>query len=194
MHPRSGGFQATAWEGTLLYAVGVELAHQWGVPALAGVFGTDAPMPGWQSAADPASSLLLLSLCGAETGAGLGLLESCTLWYPEAMLLDADIYQRVRHEAAGLDTSPQELALDLIREVGPRSHFMAHPHTRTNLRKRAFSRLSGQAAKTGGLLDPLEVARGRAEQILREHHPQPLEDRQSAELRRILNTARQEFV
>lgn len=193
MHPRSGGFQATAWEGTLLYAVGVELAHSWGVPSLAGVFGTDAAVPGWQSAADPASSLLLLALCGAETGAGLGLVESCTLWYPEAMLLDADIYQRVRHEAAGLDTSPEALALDVIREVGPRSHYMAHPHTRTYLRRRAFSRLSGQIDRSGSLRDPLEVARQRAEQILREHQPQPLDELRSRELEKILAAARLEM-
>ena len=50
MHPRTGAYLATAWEGTLLYPVGVEMAHQWGVPSLAGVFATDAPVPGWQSA------------------------------------------------------------------------------------------------------------------------------------------------
>ncbi|MGC9333964.1 MAG: trimethylamine methyltransferase family protein, partial [Anaerolineae bacterium] len=58
MHPRTGGYLATAWEGELLYAVGVELAHMWGVPTLAGIFGTDAQVPGWQQAAESGSCLL----------------------------------------------------------------------------------------------------------------------------------------
>jgi len=193
MHPHSGSYLGTAWEGTLLYAVGVELAHNWGVPSLAGVFGTDALVPGWQSAGDPASSLLLVALTGAETGSGLGLLESCTLFYPEAMLLDADIYQRVRHEVLGLDTSPEMLALDVINSVGPRGHFLKHPHTRKHLHQRTFSHLSNQPSQGSGYLDPLEVARQKAEWILEHHHPQPLEDAQRLELEKILSAADKEI-
>jgi trimethylamine--corrinoid protein Co-methyltransferase len=189
MHPHTGAYLGSAWEGTLLYVVGVELAHDWGVPALAGIFGTDAQVPGWQSAGDAASSLLLLALAGAETGSGLGLLESCTLLYPEAMILDSDIYHRVRLEAGGLDTSREALALDVIRAVGPRGQYLRHPHTRQNLRKRSFSDLSTQSSPQGGYRDPLLVAREKAEWILQHHFPQPLEDGQQEELKRILTVA-----
>jgi trimethylamine--corrinoid protein Co-methyltransferase len=192
MHPRTGAYLGTAWEGTLLYAAGVELAHRWGVPALAGVFGTDAMTPGWQSSGDAASSLLLCALAGAETGAGLGLVESCTLLYPEALVLDADVYQRVRIEAGGLDTSPQAMALDVIKQVGPRGHFLAHKHTRTHLRQRQFSELASQPGALGGFRDPVEVAREKTDWILANHHPQPLEPSQQAELQRILAAAGQE--
>ncbi len=192
MHPRTGAYLGTAWEGTLLYATGVELAHRWGVPAMAGVFGTDAMTPGWQSAGDAASSLLLCALVGAETGAGLGLVESCTLLYPEALVLDADIYQRVRIEAAGLDTSPEALALDVIKRVGPRGHFLAQKHTRTHLRQRQFSELAAQPGPQGSFRDPLEVAREKTDWILANHHPLPLEPAQQIELRRILAAADQE--
>jgi trimethylamine--corrinoid protein Co-methyltransferase len=193
MHPHSGAYLGSTWEGTLLYPIGVEMAHQWGVPSLAGIFGTDALTPGWQSAVESASSLLLVALTGAETGSGLGLLESCTLFFPEAMLLDADIYQRIRHEASGLDTSTESLALDVIREVGPRGHYLKHSHTRINLRNRSFSSLSGQPSPNGGYLDPLEVARKKAEWILENHHPQPLEEIQQLELAQILSTAEKEM-
>jgi trimethylamine--corrinoid protein Co-methyltransferase len=193
MHPHSGAYLGSAWEGTLLYAIGVELAHQWGVPSLAGIFGTDALAPGWQSAADAASSLLLIALVGAETGSGLGLLESCTLFYPEAMILEADICQRIRHEASGLDTSPESLALDVIRDVGPRSHYLKHPHTRIHLRRRAFSSISNQPTNARGYLDPLEVARKKAEWILINHHPRPLEEYQRLELAQILSFADKEM-
>ena len=192
MHRRTGAYLGTAWEGTLLYAAGVELAHRWGVPTLAGVFGTDALVPGWQSAGDAASSLMLCALTGAETGAGLGLVESCTLLYPEALVLDADIYQRVRIEAGGLDTSFDALALEVIKQVGPRGHFLAQKHTRIHLRQRQFSEIASQPHPKGGFRDPLEVARDKTEWILANHHPQPLEPAQQLELQRILAAADRE--
>ena len=192
MHPHTGAYLGTAWEGTLLYATGVELAHRWGVPTLAGVFGTDAMIPGWQSAGDAASSLLLCALAGAETGSGLGLVESCTLLYPEALVLDADIYQRVRIESGGLDTSTQAIALDVIKQVGPRGHFLAHKHTRMHLRQQHFSEIASQPATHAGFRDPVDIAREKTDWILANHHPRPLESVQQVELQRILAAAEEE--
>jgi trimethylamine--corrinoid protein Co-methyltransferase len=193
MHPRTGAYLGTAWEGTFLYPVGVELAHHWGVPSLAGVFGTDDVAPGWQAGAEAASSLMLCAMVGADTGSGLGLLESCTLLYPEELLLDSDIYHRIRIEAAGLDTSSEALALDIIREVGPRGFFLKHRHTRDNMRKRNYSGLTCQPAKDGGYRDPVEVAQEKARWILDNHQPEPLERNQQIELTRILASAENEF-
>jgi trimethylamine--corrinoid protein Co-methyltransferase len=192
MHPHTGDYQSSTFEGSLLYPLGAEMAHRWGVPTLAGIFGTDALVPSWQSAAEAASSLLLCALVGAETGSGLGLVESCMLLYPESVLLDADVYHRVRNEAAGLDTSPEAIALEVIKEVGPKGHFLAHRHTRTNLRRRQFSNLTGQPRQGGGYRDPIEVARERVNWILENHHPQPLEKTQQDELTRILAAADRE--
>jgi len=192
MHPRTGDYQSSTFEGSLLYPLGAEMAHNWGVPTLAGIFGTDARVPGWQSAAEAESSLLLCALVGAETGSGLGLVESCMLLYPEAVLLDADVYHRVRNEAGGLDTSPEALALDVIKEVGPRGHFLAHRHTRINLRQRQYSELTTQTLPGGGYRDPLEVAREKVNWILANHHPEPLEEIQRDELTKILKAADRE--
>jgi trimethylamine--corrinoid protein Co-methyltransferase len=98
----------------------------------------------------------------------------------------------VRNEAAGLDTSAEALALDVIKGVGPRGHFLAHRHTRTNLRRRQFSDLTAQPRQGGGYRDPLDVAREKVDWILANHHPQPLEEAQKAELTRILNIADKE--
>lgn len=193
MHPRTGAYQATTWEGTLLYPIGVEMAHHWSVPTLAGVFATDGQVPGWQTAGDAASSLMLCALAGAETSAGLGLVESCKLLYAEEVILDSDIYHRIRVEAAGLDTSREALALDVIKEVGPRSHYLKHRHTRENLRRRVFSNLSNQAGASGKMRDPIEVAREKVDWILCNHHPEPLEEVQQKELTRILERADREI-
>ncbi|GAB4503685.1 MAG: glycine betaine--corrinoid protein methyltransferase [Anaerolineales bacterium] len=193
MHPHTGAYLSSTLESSMLYPIGVEMAHHWGVPALAGIFGTDAMVPGWESAAEAASSLLLCALAGAETGSGLGLVESCTLLYPEAIVVDNDLYHRVRLEAAGLDTRREALALDVIKEVGPRGLFLKHRHTRENLRERKFSELTAQTDGSGKMRDPIEVAREKVESILQTHHPQPLESAQQAELTRLLEAAEREL-
>ena len=136
---------------------------------------------------------MLCALVGADTGAGLGLVESCTLLYPEAVVLDSDIYHQVRVAAHGIDTSREAMALDVIKSVGHRGHFLGEKHTRIHLRGLEFSNLSSQPDPGGGFRDPAEVAREQAEWILANHHPQPLHETQRRELDHILKSAAQEL-
>jgi trimethylamine--corrinoid protein Co-methyltransferase len=189
MNPHSGAYLATPWEGEIAYVVGVELAHAWGVPTLAGVYGTDARTPGWQAAAEAAVALTLCALAGAETGSGMGLLESCTLFTPEQLVLDADLHERVRCTLARFDTSREALALDVIRAVGPKGHYLYERHTRDELRRRRFSPLTGQVALDGTPIEPVNAARAEAARILADHRPEPLDDRRARELARIVAAA-----
>jgi trimethylamine--corrinoid protein Co-methyltransferase len=193
MDPRTGGYLSTSMSGEVAYGAGVEIAHAWGVPTLAGVFGTDAPEPGWQVAAESAVNLTMCALLGAETGSGMGLLDACTTLYHEQIVLDADLYERVRVNLAGLDTSPAALALDVVREVGPRGHFLYQEHTREGLRAMRFSSLTGRQAPDGSTIEAREVARATVARLLREHRPEPLGDREAAELRRIAAAADREL-
>jgi trimethylamine:corrinoid methyltransferase-like protein len=88
-----------------------------------------------------------------------------------------------------LDTSPEAMALDVIKEVGPRGQFLLKRHTRYHLRRRTFSDLTARQAVDGNFQDPLLVARDKADWILKNHHPEPLQDIQMKELTHILNLA-----
>ncbi len=189
MDPRTGGYLSTSMSGEVAYGAGVEIAHAWSVPTLAGVFGTDAPEPGWQVAAESAVNLTLCGLLGAETGSGMGLLDACTVLYHEQIVLDADLHERVRVNLAGLDTSPSALALGIVRDVGPRGHFLYQEHTRGGLRAMRFSSVTGRHAEDGSAIEAREVARSTVARLLREHHPEPLGDLEAAELRRIVTAA-----
>jgi trimethylamine--corrinoid protein Co-methyltransferase len=192
MHPTTGDFVGSSRDADIFYSGGVELAHMWGVPTLAGS-GTEAATSGWSSAHGIASSMLLCALCGAETASGLGLRETCTLLSPEALVLDSDIYHTVRVEVAYLDTSRDAMALDLIKAVGPRGHFLFQEHTRQRIRDFEFSDVSEQLAESGSYRDPIEVAREKTDWILENHHPEPLPYAQKTELARILAAADKEF-
>jgi trimethylamine--corrinoid protein Co-methyltransferase len=85
------------------------------------------------------------------------------------------------------------MALDVIKAVGPRGHFLFQDHTRQKFREMHFSELTGQPKEGGGFRDPIEVAREKTDWILENHQPQPLTEEQAAELTRILKSAEREF-
>jgi trimethylamine--corrinoid protein Co-methyltransferase len=192
MHPRTGDFLGGDWDAGMFYVAGVELAHMWGVPTLAGI-GTEAPALNWESGLGIAAAILMCALCGADTASGLGLRETCTLLYPEALVLDNESYDTARLYACGLDIRPEDFALEVVKAVGPRGHFLSQRHTRENIRKWQLSDLVNQPAKGGGYRDPLDVAREKTEWILKNHHPAPLADEQRKELSRILQAADREL-
>jgi trimethylamine--corrinoid protein Co-methyltransferase len=190
-HPRTGAYYS---HDGYVYAMGVELAHMWGVPTLAGTFGMDATSLEWESSMNGGMTALLCALCGAETGSGMGLLQGSTLLYPESLVLDAELYHSARLNAAGLNTNPDYMALDVIQSVGPRGHFLREKHTREYLRKFEFSDIVHVPESAGGYRDPVELAREKTNWILENHHPAPLGEAQQAELNRILKAAEKELV
>jgi len=189
-HPRTGAYYS---HDSHIYAIGVELAHMWGVPTLAGMGGTDAHGLGWESGMAGGKSQLLGTLCGAETGSGMGLVRGSTVLYPEALVLEGEIYNNVRDSVEGLDTSPGHMALDVIQKVGPRGHFLREKHTREYFRKIGFSAVLHVPDTGGSYHEPLEVARERTDWILENHHPEPLSENQQSELTRIIEAAEREL-
>jgi len=192
MHPRTGDFLGGDGEAGLFYPLGVELAHMWGVPTLAGI-GTEAPALGWGSGMGMTASILMCALCGADTASGLGLRETCTLLYPEALVLDCESCEDALLYSKKLEFDSEDFALDVVKAVGPRGHFLAQPHTREHMRKWELSELVNQPDSEGGYRDPVEVAREKTAWILENHRPQPLEEDQQAELTRILQAAEGEL-
>jgi trimethylamine--corrinoid protein Co-methyltransferase len=190
-HPRTGAYYG---HEAYVYAIGVELAHMWGVPTLAGTFGGDATYPGWESTMGGGVTSLLCALCGGETGSGMGLLRGSTLLYPEGLVLDAELYSTVLANAAGVKINPDEMALDVIHTVGPRGHFLGQRHTRDFMHKLDHSDVVRIPKSDGGYRDPIKVAREKTDWILKNHHPEPLSEYQQIELNRILKSAEQELL
>jgi len=189
-HPRTGAYYG---HEAHVYAMGVELAHMWGVPTLAGTFGGPAQTLGWESGIGGDLASFLGSLCGSDMGSGMGLLDGSTLLHPDALVLDAELYHSIRVDAAELDTSKDEMALDVIHAVGPRGHFLGERHTRDFFHKMDLSDVVHVPDQDGSYRDPFDMARQKTDWILENHHPEPLSDSQSSELTRILESAENEL-
>ena len=196
MDPRTADYIVGIPEKYLCNAAVVQMAHDWGVPTLAGAFGMDAAEPAtWQLGRDSVYTTLMVPLAGADLVTGGGMLKASTLLVPEQIIFDDEIYHTHRILAEGIDTSPDSLALDVIASAGPRGHFLAQHHTRRHLREIWIPELTHprQALDDTPSPDIRRRARAKLDRILAEHHPEPLDEVVQAELRDILDAAAREL-
>jgi trimethylamine--corrinoid protein Co-methyltransferase len=124
---------------------------------------------------------------------GMGLAESYTLLYPEQLILDDDLYHRARYYLMGMDVNPETLAVDAIRAVGPGGNFLGQKHTREHIRTSLVRSVTHQLGSDNKYRHPHQVALEKLDWILKNHHPEPLEAAQQAELSRILKSADEEL-
>jgi trimethylamine--corrinoid protein Co-methyltransferase len=204
MDPRTADYLVALPQKYLCNTAAVQLAHDWGVPILAGAFGMDAAEPAtWQVGRDHVYTALMVPLARAELATGGGMLKASTLLVPEQILFDDEIYHTHRLLLDGLPamanelegTSADTLALDVIAAVGPRGHYLSQEHTRRHLRglwipELTHPRMPLDSSPLPGIRTR---ARARLDQILAEHRPEPLDGRLQAELQTILGAAEGEL-
>jgi len=191
MDPRTGGYISDVPAPS--YIMAKELAHAWGVPCLGGArVSGDAPELGWQSGFEVGLGAGMIALAGGDICGVMGLVGSATTLYPEEVLLDHDSIYHVLEmvNRKGFDEIDQ--ALDVIRDVGPRGHFLAQTHTREHIRHFRLPSLLRQRGPDGKQRDPLDVALEEFKRLAATHQPEPLPDEARAELDRILETAERE--
>lgn len=194
MEPRTGGYVFHSPLADAMFGAAIELAHYHGLPSLGSWGGTDADAPGWQSAKE-SSAGLVSALVGAEVSAGLGGMAGASLFCPENLALDCDIFDGFRVLAQGLEVTDETLALEAVRNVGPRGNFLMEDHTLLHMRSLPLSQLVMEKGRKRGA-DPGEivvVAREQIEWILHHHEPVPLEMKVQRELDRILEAADREL-
>jgi trimethylamine--corrinoid protein Co-methyltransferase len=197
MNPQSAEYIVGLPEKYLCNAAVVQMAHDWGVPSLAGSFGLEGEEPAtWQIGRDSVYTALLCALAGADFTIGLGMLKASTLLIPEQIIFDDEIYHTNRILTAGLNINTNNLALDIIEKVGPGGHFLAQKHTRSNLRERWIPRLTNPQSfvDNGSGLDIRRRARNEVDRILTEYQPEPLDRNIQKELNTILEIAERELI
>ncbi|HET6446161.1 MAG TPA: trimethylamine methyltransferase family protein [candidate division Zixibacteria bacterium] len=197
MDPRSGNYLASLPGKYLCNGAAVQMAHDWGVPTLAGAFGVDCREPAsYQLGRDSVYTALLSPMSGADLVEGLGLLRASTLLLPEQIIYDDEMVNTNRILLEGIDTSADQLALDVIEAVGPGGHFMAQKHTRRTIRDIWIPELTHPAPLMSAQAGPdiRERARETFKRILTEHQPTPLSRDIQLELQNIMKAAAESFI
>jgi trimethylamine--corrinoid protein Co-methyltransferase len=182
----------------LLTAISSELAKYYEMPSSAAGFTTDAKVPGAQACYEKTVTGTLPVFVGYDVVGGLGLLDACTVFTPEQLIIDAEIAKMLLRLARGFEVNDEKLALDLIHKVGPGGHYLAEKHTLEYLEKEHFmSEISDrdpyEAWKKAGSKTVVKAAREKAKKILKEHLPTPLEKDVQKEIKEIIKRAEKEL-
>jgi trimethylamine--corrinoid protein Co-methyltransferase len=135
---------------------------------------------------------VLAALGGGDICGLLGLIDSAMTLYPEQVILDHEICQMAFDLLGGFEFDAADIALDVIKDVGPRGHFLAPRHTRKRIRDFRLSPLLRQKGPNGGERDPREVALEEFKLLDETHRPEPLPRHVLAELDHILAAADRE--
>ena len=191
MDPRTGAYISEVPFPLAMLAV--QLAHAWNVPSLGGgSVSSDALDIGWQSGMEGGLGSALIPLCGGEICGYMGLLAGSMVLYPEQIILDHEICRTAYDLLRGFDFRQADMALDVIKQVGPRGHFLMEDHTCQHMRDFRLSPLVRQKNPDGSFRDPREVALEEFKRLDETHHPEPLSKHVLAELDRILAAADRE--
>ena len=108
---------------------------------------------------------------------------------PEKIILDYEVCESIYESFFGFEFTQEDMALEQIAEVGPKSHFLMQKHTRTHMRDFRYSPILRQKGTAGVDRDPLEVAYQEFCQLDKTHQPEPLPDDVLVELDAILAAA-----
>ena len=189
MDLRTGAYTGGSPEDYLFGAATNLLSDFYNVPLSMGAFATGAKEPDWQAAVDNSFSSLMAALTGADMLLGCGLLHGSRILSYEQMVMDCEIYAIVARMLGGIEVTDETLALDVIAAVGPGGHFLTQMHTKQQMHRLWQPRLMDrrpyevwETRREGAR----EWARARAEEILAEHQPEPLDPALGAELAAII--------
>ena len=191
MDPRTGGYISEV--PTSSYMMAKELAHAWNVPSLGGArVSGDAPELGWQSGYEVGFGSVMTALSGGEICGLMGLIGSATTLYPEELILDHDAYYHMIQILKTNNLDQIDPALDVIKAVGQRGHYLSQKHTREHIRDFYLSPHFRQKDESGEPRDAREIARERLLEIKASHHPEPLPEKVLTELDVIIESAERE--
>src|SRR5512136_132588 len=191
MDLRSGGYTGGGPEDFLFGAATNVLSDFYNVPLSMGAFATGAKEPGWQAAVENSLSAFMAVSTVSDMLLGVGLLHGSRIWSHEMLLMDSEIWSILCAMARGIEVNDETLALDAIRAVGPGGNFLAQKHTKRHMRElwapTLFDRrpYNEWEQKRDGAR---EWAREKAQWILKNHQPAPLDPKLYAELARIIET------
>jgi trimethylamine--corrinoid protein Co-methyltransferase len=188
---RTGAYTGGGPEDFLFGAATNILADFYNIPLSMGAFATGAKEPNWQAGIEGAMSSFMASVVMSDMLLGCGFLHGSRIWSYAEMLMDCEIFSIVHKMMQGIEVNEETLALESIAAVGPGGHYLAQKHTRNHMRelfmpkfmdRRPYSEWENKKD------DARDWALAKARKILKEHQPDPLDEKVSKEMDRIIKS------
>jgi trimethylamine--corrinoid protein Co-methyltransferase len=181
MDPRTGAIQLGSPEGLLLCALAHDMAKYVKMPSACGGLGSNAKVPGVQSALENGIMATTSVVTGQEVNNGIGLLDCSTVLSYEQMIIDNDIVGRALTCGREIPVTEETLHIDMIKNVGilgigpKKGSFLGERATmmeaRDFFRSAIFTSEPFDQWVAKGKKDELTSAKERADWILQNHEP-----------------------
>ncbi|OGS57043.1 MAG: hypothetical protein A3K60_08135 [Euryarchaeota archaeon RBG_19FT_COMBO_56_21] len=192
MNPKTGSVNLSSVEAMILGTCASEMARYVKFPCSCMGTGPGSMVPGPQAAIESSIITTLAAIAGSEVMNGMGLLDSSTVLSYEQLMIDNEMVGMALSAFRELPVNQETLAAEVIEKVGIGGTFLKEMHTLRHIREFYVPSLwpaeSYDSWSKGGCTDILEVARGKAEALLKEHTPEPLDKDVSKRLDRIVKS------
>ncbi len=175
MDMRTGSIVLGGPEVGLIMAGTAQLARLYKVPCRGTGGNTEAMLADYQAGAETASTMLMAALSGIDfVYDSAGSIESSLTASFTKLVLDDAVCGEVKRILSGVEVDEETLAVQVIEAAGHKGSYLSHPHTLKHFRQEAyvpphFWRGARGTWGSKASKDIREVARKRAEEILREH-------------------------
>jgi trimethylamine--corrinoid protein Co-methyltransferase len=183
----------SAPEFELARAAVAELGRFYGLPTWGYAGHSDSLVMDEQAAADAAFSVLVSLLAGSNLVHDVGYLEAGLTSAPEMIVFTAEMIDMLRCFVGGFSFDAEDLAMDVIHQVGPGGEFLSTDHTLEHFRDfwepQLFNRQRADDWVGAGRRRLGDRLREKTVQILDEHETEPVAPDTWEEIDYILRSA-----
>ena len=171
-----------------------DLYHHYNIPVWGTAGCSDANALDSQSAMESALSILMAALDGANLIHDVGYLGQGLIGSPAAIVMCSEMIGYVRRVIRGFDITPDRIAMDVIRRVGPAGSFLAEDHTRNFLKQehwqpRFSNRDNAEVWRMKGGKSYGETVTQKTREVLRNHKPELLPEKIRRQIDQIVQKA-----
>jgi trimethylamine--corrinoid protein Co-methyltransferase len=187
---RTGGYTGGGPEDFLYGAATNVLSDYYNIPLSMGSFATGAKEPNWQAGIENSLSTFMACIVMSDMLLGVGFLHGSRIWSYAEMMMDCEIFSIIQKTMQGIVVDDETLALDTIAAVGPGGNFLTQKHTLKHMRdlflpqfmdRRPFNEWEARQD------DARDWALAKARTTLEKHQPDPLDEKISAEMAKIIS-------
>ena len=180
-------------EYLMAYQAMIEMSLFYDLPNWGYAGTSDSQVPDEQAAFEAGLETYIAAMAGSNLNHDVGYLDFGRTGSLEMMVALDEMIDQVRRMCRGIPVDEEQLAVDVVREVGADGNFLTHPHTlrhvrATQWRPKLISRAGFEKWQAAGETTLMDRTRKKLQRILDQHLPVPVEPEMAAAIQHLADT------
>jgi len=146
-----------------------DMVAYYGLPFFGTAGCSDAKVIDEQSVSEMTMQIFSTILSKANIIHDVGVMDHCNSVSPEMVVLADEIIEGMKQYSRGIQVDDQELALDVISQVGPGGHYLNEAHTMENFRRVWYPALFSRKMQNGETSEIRAKIRAKLQEIVKTH-------------------------